>query len=157
MATLRVTTQEARWSGGPAAATLTVQEDGTTLPQRTVLNFGSGIVAADNPTDNRIDISVSGGVAELPDPFETPLSEGNVALSTGSTLIKNANANRSILILTNGSDTGMWIWMAATGATVGSGTYLAPQSSPLVLPYSGAASGLHVGSSGTKTLGVVEF
>lgn len=158
---LRVVTQEAQWTASAGGTLMAIQEDGAGLPTRTILNFATGIVAADNPTENRIDITVpvqsGGGGGELPDPFTAPLSQGNVAVGISSTLVVNANAGRGVLVLTNGSDTGVWVWFAATGANVGQGTYLAPQSSPLVLPYNGAASAIHVGASGTKTLGVTEF
>lgn len=37
---------------------MTIKEDGVQLPGRTILNFGSGITAVDNPTDSQIDITV---------------------------------------------------------------------------------------------------
>jgi hypothetical protein len=167
----RIVTEEAHWSPASTGTSqpLVVQEDGTVLPARTILNFGAGLVATDNPTLGRTDVVATaptgggdggggGGTTEpAPDPFETPLSEGNAAVGTTSTLAKAANADRSLLVLTNGSDTGMWITFASSGATIGTGTYLPAQSSPLVLPYSGAVSAVHVGVSGTKLLGVTEF
>lgn len=62
MSNVRVQTEAAHWpSTTGTTPPMSVQEDGTSLPARTVLNFGSGIVATDNPVDSRIDIAVAPG------------------------------------------------------------------------------------------------
>lgn len=38
---------------------MTIMEDGATLPARTILNFAEGLIAVDNPLNNRIDVVAS--------------------------------------------------------------------------------------------------
>jgi hypothetical protein len=47
--------------GGGGTASLVILEDGVPISTRGTLNFASGIVAQDNPTNDRVDISVAGG------------------------------------------------------------------------------------------------
>lgn len=85
------------------------------------------------------------------------LSNVGVDLQTTSTPVVAANAMRDVLILTNASDTGQWITLAVSGAQVGQGIYLGPNGGQWSEQYSGPACGLHIGSSGTKRIGVVEL
>lgn len=90
-------------------------------------------------------------------PFTQVLSEGSTQVGLASTLVIPANAARRVLVLSNGSDTGIWFKHAALGAAPNQGTYLPPNGMPFAEPYNGAVSAVHIGTTGTKTLGWVEY
>jgi hypothetical protein len=49
------------------SSSLTIQDEGIALPFRSTLNFiGSGVNAVDDPTNNRINITISGGSSSSP-------------------------------------------------------------------------------------------
>lgn len=122
---------------------------GGVIAQRMKVAFGVGGVATDVSGADPLPVTTFA-------PIDAALTAGGGAdVATSSTLIVAANASRSSLILSNGSDTGVWITFAATGAATGMGVYL-PAGVDREYVYSGAVCGVNVGT-GTKRVGYVEL
>jgi len=83
-----------------------------------------------------------------------PTISANVA--TTSTLVAAANSNRTFAIVSNTSDTPVWLMLADAGAAIGDGLYL-PAGGTWTREYSGAICAVHIGVSGTKTINVIQF
>lgn len=78
----------------------------------------------------------------------------NATTSTG--VVVAARADRNYLRITNASDTVVYLRLAATAATVGTGVYLAAAGGYFEIEgYAGAVSAIH-GGTGSKVLTVVE-
>jgi len=64
--------------GGITVAYNTIEDEGIAQTQRTTMNFiGSAVVAVDNPTDSRTDITISAGGTSLPVSDITPIVFGS--------------------------------------------------------------------------------
>jgi len=65
-------------SGGITIAYNTIEDEGIAQTQRTTMNFiGSAVVAVDNPTESRTDITISAGGTSLPVSDITPIVFGS--------------------------------------------------------------------------------
>lgn len=134
-------------SGVSTTATFATDDISGVHHQRVKVEFGADGVASD--------VSAATPLPVNPGILASALSNGGQDVATTSTPVIAANASRSLLILSNGSDTGIWITFAVNGAANGMGLYLAP-GVVFTEAYSGAVCAMNVGS-GIKRLGVVEL
>lgn len=79
-----------------------------------------------------------------------------VAVATTSTLVVGETFSRQELIVTNDSDTTIYLRLASSGAVVGQGIRLNAEGGAYVGGWSGPVSAIH-GGAGTKNLCVAAF
>lgn len=80
-----------------------------------------------------------------------------IAVGMTSTPVASYRPDRQELILSNDSDTTIYVQLAGRGAEVGKGVRLSPGGSPFVTrSYHGPVCAVHAGLTGTKNLCVAE-
>lgn len=113
----------------------------------------------DGVTPRKLDVDSRRRLAirDVSDPYEvayTP-SSGVDVNTTSTVVVADASGVRKKIILTNASDTAVWLNFASTAATLNNGYYLAP-GAVFSEFYSGPITAIQNGT-GVKRLGIVEF
>jgi len=97
------------------------------------------------------------GIVELTGAlFSSALSSGGQDVATTSTFVVAANVSRSLLILTNASDTVVYVTLGGGAAVLGQGSPLAANGGRVEIETTLEARAIH-GATGTKRIGVVEL